>query len=188
MSICTRETPNKPSSFFCRTSLSLLLDTTDMLRSSFFWYRVFFFFVVGFFSNIEIKLKQQISQNTEEKLPFCTHCHTNAKVIYFIILLSWIMILLSKASWQAGGRSSSLGIHKSSCRLKMIKMTTFVKQREIFLKFLASKYQSHYQIYGELSAMFISQICFQYTWSNCNPIFFLFCSTTGISSLLAMFQ
>ena len=54
----------------------------------FFLISCFFFFVVGFFSNIEIKLKQQISQNTEEKLPFCTHCHTNAKVIYFIILLS----------------------------------------------------------------------------------------------------
>ena len=50
--------------------------------------KVLFFFVfffagtslfsyILFFFDIETKLKQWISQNTEEKLLYCTHCHTN---------------------------------------------------------------------------------------------------------------
>ena len=34
------------------------------------------FFDITFF-NIETRLKQRISQNTEERLLYCTHCHTN---------------------------------------------------------------------------------------------------------------
>ena len=57
MSICTRKTLLIHSrSFFGVTSLSL----------------------ISFFFIIDTKLKQWISQNTEEKLLYCTHCHTNA--------------------------------------------------------------------------------------------------------------
>ena len=50
-------------------------------RSCFFLFFVFagtsLFSYILFFFDIETKLKQWISQNTEEKLLYCTHCHTN---------------------------------------------------------------------------------------------------------------
>ena len=48
-------------------SRSLLLDTTDTSESS--------FFILFFFFHIKIKLKQKISQTTEAKRLYCTHCH-----------------------------------------------------------------------------------------------------------------
>ena len=65
-----KNTPvTQPRSFFflAGSSLWLLLGTSS---SSFFLYHFFF--------NFETKLKQQILQNTEENLLYCTNCHTNA--------------------------------------------------------------------------------------------------------------
>ena len=75
--ICTNENFSHPTKLFnfVRTSLSLLLDTIDTLRFS--------FFDTDFFFNIEIKLKQRFSQNTQEKLLYCIHCHTMSEVIWF---------------------------------------------------------------------------------------------------------
>ena len=55
MSICTRENSSQSAQqgFFAGTSHSLLLD-----------------------KDIETKLKQHDLQNTEEKLLYCTYCHT----------------------------------------------------------------------------------------------------------------
>ena len=60
MSICTRESSSHPAQvfLFAGTSLSFLLDTIDTSGSIFFDVVFFFFF------NIETRLKQQISQNT----------------------------------------------------------------------------------------------------------------------------
>ena len=43
------------------------------------YYRHIGVFLISSFFDIETKLKQQISQNTEEKLLYCTHCDTGRR-------------------------------------------------------------------------------------------------------------
>ena len=73
--------------FFAGSSLLLLLDTIDTSEYS--------FFDIIFVYNRETKLKQWISQNTEEKILYCTHCHTNMSeaiwLLYIILNYDFIM-------------------------------------------------------------------------------------------------
>ena len=61
--------PTRPGLFFGETSPSLLLYDIDTSASSLFWYRFFF--------QHWNKTKPTNLQNTEDKLLYCTHCHTN---------------------------------------------------------------------------------------------------------------
>ena len=94
--------------------MNMIVDTIDTTGSS-------FFDIVFFFFNIETKPNQRIWQNTEEKLIYCTHCHTMSKVIwfhYFIIVNSQLRFYYVKLPETPEEISSSLGIYKSGCRLK----------------------------------------------------------------------
>ena len=73
--------------FFCAgSSLSLLLNA---LRSNFFNIVVFFF-------NAETKLKQQISQNTEQQLLYSTNCHANAWIWFHYFFYSQLQFFYGK--------------------------------------------------------------------------------------------
>ena len=105
MSIRTRENSSHLAQvfFFSWTSLSLLLD--NMVQ--FFWYHLFF--------NMEIKLRQQISRKTEDKLLYRTHCHTNAWR-HLIWLIHYSQSRFYQGKFLGMSEKDCLGIYKSSCR------------------------------------------------------------------------
>ena len=120
ISICTRENSSHPAQvfLFAGTSLSFLLDTIDTSGSMFF--DVVFFYI---FFNIETKLKQQISQNTNF---FIAHIVTQMPEIswfHYFIGVSYDFIMQTFLTcWRKIVKSSDF---KSSCGLRWWKRRYF---------------------------------------------------------------
>ena len=98
---------------FAGTSLSLLLDNRHAVVYS----------LISFFSKIDTKLKQINSQNIEDKLLYCIHCHTNAwsglmSLFYYSQLRFYYATLLDRNKKKIWKRFTSPGIYKSSCSLR----------------------------------------------------------------------